>query len=232
MTPGWLEWLAILALASGACSALVVIFDLLAGHRQHMWIMNLVWPITVLYSGPLGLLAYYRIGRLSTHRAMHHAQQHGEPPPGKRKPFWQTVAVATTHCGGGCTLGDVVAEWMLFCFPLTLLGQRMFAAWLADFILAYLFGIAFQYFTIKPMKQLTPGQGLIAAIQADTLSLAAWQLGMYGWMAIARFLIFGRELPVSQPLFWFMMQIAMLAGFATAYPVNWWLVRSGIKEAM
>jgi hypothetical protein len=29
-----------------------------------------------------------------------------------------------------------------------------------------------------------------------------------------------------------MMQIAMLCGFVTSYPVNWWLVRSGIKEAM
>jgi hypothetical protein len=29
-----------------------------------------------------------------------------------------------------------------------------------------------------------------------------------------------------------MMQIAMVFGFATAYPVNWWLIRSGIKERM
>jgi hypothetical protein len=29
-----------------------------------------------------------------------------------------------------------------------------------------------------------------------------------------------------------MMQIAMLAGFLTAYPVNSWLLRVGIKEPM
>ena len=29
-----------------------------------------------------------------------------------------------------------------------------------------------------------------------------------------------------------MMQIAMLCGFATAYPVNWWLLRIGLKEKM
>jgi hypothetical protein len=29
-----------------------------------------------------------------------------------------------------------------------------------------------------------------------------------------------------------MMQIAMLAGFLTSYPVNWWLLRAGIKEKM
>ena len=29
-----------------------------------------------------------------------------------------------------------------------------------------------------------------------------------------------------------MMQVAMMAGFATTYPVNWWLIASGIKEKM
>jgi hypothetical protein len=29
-----------------------------------------------------------------------------------------------------------------------------------------------------------------------------------------------------------MMQVAMLVGFATTYPVNWWLIRRGTKEAM
>jgi hypothetical protein len=29
-----------------------------------------------------------------------------------------------------------------------------------------------------------------------------------------------------------MMQIAMPAGFLTSYPVNWWLLRAGIKEKM
>ena len=32
--------------------------------------------------------------------------------------------------------------------------------------------------------------------------------------------------------FWFMMQIAMLCGFATSYPVNGWLIRSAIKQPM
>jgi hypothetical protein len=29
-----------------------------------------------------------------------------------------------------------------------------------------------------------------------------------------------------------MMQIAMVAGFITAFPVNWWLIKIGIKEKM
>jgi hypothetical protein len=59
---------------------------------------------------------------------------------------------------------------------------------------------------------------------------------MYGFMAVAYFWIFrqvlGVELEVNTVEFWFMMQIAMLFGFATSYPVNWWLIRAGIKEQM
>jgi hypothetical protein len=29
-----------------------------------------------------------------------------------------------------------------------------------------------------------------------------------------------------------MMQAAMICGFATSYPMNWWLIRRGLKEAM
>ncbi len=32
--------------------------------------------------------------------------------------------------------------------------------------------------------------------------------------------------------YWFLMQISMVLGFAMAYPVNWWLIKRGIKEAM
>jgi hypothetical protein len=37
---------------------------------------------------------------------------------------------------------------------------------------------------------------------------------------------------VDTPEFWFAMQLAMLCGFATAYPVNWVLVSMGVKEKM
>ena len=82
------------------------------------------------------------------------------------------------------------------------------------------------------MRNLNFGEGLVAAAKADFLSLTAWQIGMYGWMAIATFLIFGQEIPKTDPTFWFMMQIAMLLGFLTSDPVNWWLLRTGIKEKM
>jgi hypothetical protein len=226
-----LNTIAWLALEIGALCALIVLAHVLT-RPQHMWIMNVVWPVTALYSGPLGLWAYFRWGTLSTHHAVMQAKQRGEEPPGKKKPFWQMVAIGATHCGSGCTLGDIVAESFLILVPLTLFGKPIFAGWALDYVLALLFGVAFQYFTIKPMRHLSPGEGLKQALKADFLSLTAWQIGMYGWMAIATFAIFHHELPKTGRLFWFEMQIAMLCGFLTSYPVNWWLLKSGIKEKM
>lgn len=227
-----LTTIAWVSLAVGVASALIILGHIVAGNRQHMWIMDVVWPVTALYSGPIGLWAYFRWGVLSTHHAMMAAKQRGEEPPGKRKPFWQMVATGATHCGAGCTLGDIIAETALIAFPLMLFGQKIFAAWAVDYAIALLLGVAFQYFTIKPMRNLSVGDGLKQAIKADFLSLTAWQVGMYGWMATATFAIFGHELQKTRPIFWFEMQIAMLCGFATAFPVNWWLLRRGIKEKM
>ncbi|HEY1187867.1 MAG TPA: DUF4396 domain-containing protein [Gemmata sp.] len=230
------DWLTVVAWASvtlGVLSALVILADIMVGNRQHMAVMNVVWPVTGLYAGPLALWAYFAVGRLSTHRAMHAARENGEMPPAKRKPFWQSVGLAATHCGAGCTLGDLLVEGVVLSFvSFTLFGHGIFGAWVIDFVAAFVLGVVFQYFTIKPMKNLSPGQGLVAALKADTLSLTAWQVGMYGWMAVATFGIFGHELPKGGPTFWFMMQVAMGAGFLTSYPVNWWLVTNGIKERM
>ncbi|HET8942323.1 MAG TPA: DUF4396 domain-containing protein [Rudaea sp.] len=230
--PLWLHAISRISLTLALPCAVLIVIDLLRGHRQQMWIMNLVWPITALYSGPLALWAYFTVGRLSTQARVRAAKMRGVDPPGQRKPFWQSIGLATTHCGSGCTLGDLVAESALVFMPLTLFGHKIFAAWVVDFVLAFLFGIAFQYFTIKPMRDIGPREALVASLKADTLSLCAWQVGMYGWMAIATFAIFGHELDKSGPVFWFMMQVAMLIGFATAYPVNAWLLKAKIKEVM
>lgn len=229
--PSWLHVIASISLALALISAVVIAIDLLTGHRQHMWIMNVVWPVTALWAGPFALWAYFKVGRLSSHRAMHAAKARGEKPPAQTKPFPLSVLAGATHCGAGCTLGDLAAEWIVVAFPLALAGSTVAGTWTLDFALAFLLGVGFQFFTIAPMKGLPPGRGLLAAVKADTLSLLAWQIGMYGWMALVIFVWFG-EIPKTDPAFWFMMQLAMFAGFATSYPANWWLLRRGIKEAM
>ncbi|KIZ47505.1 MULTISPECIES: DUF4396 domain-containing protein [Rhodopseudomonas] len=243
MIPSWLHNLAILSVTLGAICALVIAVDEYR-HPQRMWIMNAVWPLTALFGTLLWLWGYFHFGRRATKHAAVAAKREGRDPPGKRKPFAAMVAEGASHCGSGCTLGDICAEWLAFGVPAvavwlgwqSIFSEKIFAVWVLDFLFAYLFGVIFQYYTIAPMRNLGVGQGLWAAVKADTLSLTAWQVGMYGFMAVAYFWIFrdllGAELTVNSFEFWFMMQIAMIFGFITSYPVNWWLLRIGLKEAM
>ncbi|MEJ2375649.1 MAG: DUF4396 domain-containing protein [Pseudolabrys sp.] len=244
MIPDWLHALSIGALALGAVCTLIVLADV-RRHPQHMGIMNLVWPVVALFAGPIALWGYFSYGRLTTHAKMKAAMDKGETPPSKQlTPFPIMVGKGAAHCGAGCTLGDICAEWLVFVAPAiavwfgyqSIFPDKIFASWIVDYIFAYAFGIVFQYFTIAPMRGFGLWDGIAAAVKADTLSLTAWQVGMYGFMALAYFYFFrvllGVELETNTPEFWFMMQIAMLCGFATSYPVNWWLIRAGLKEKM
>ncbi len=244
MIPVWLHALSIGALMLGALCALVALVDVVR-HPQHMGVMNVVWPVVALFAGPLALWGYFTYGRLAAHEKMKPAMDKGETPPSKKlTPFPVMVGKGAAHCGSGCTLGDICAEWLCFGVPAiavwfgyrSIFPDKIFAVWIVDYIFAYGFGVVFQYFTIAPMRGLSFWPGIWAAVKADTLSLTAWQVGMYGFMALAQFYFFrtliGAKLEVNSPEFWFMMQLAMLAGFVTAYPVNWWLIEAGIKEKM
>lgn len=244
MVPYGLHVLSWLALALGlGCAALVTV-DVIK-RPQHMAVMNIVWPVTALFGTVLVVWLYLRYGRLTTHAAMKQANRKGAQAKARNNtPFPLMVAKATLHCGSGCCLGDICAEWLAYVVPTvalwfgwhTLFAEKIFAVWVVDFLLAFLLGIAFQYFTIAPMRHLGVRQGLWQALKADALSLTAWQVGMYGFMAFAKFWLFGRllgaPLTVASPEFWLMMQLAMLCGFLTSFPVNWWLLTSGVKEKM
>ena len=224
----WLTIIADISLTAAFASAIAILLDIFVrGYRQKMSIMEWVWPITALYFGLIGLWAYWDIGRSGSKKQMNREKDHKS-----QKPYWKTVFSGTTHCGGGCTLGDIIAEWGVFLTGFTLYGSNLLTEYIFDFILAFLLGIIFQYFAIAPMRDLTFFEGIKAAIQADALSLIAFEIGLFGWMALMRFVFFDPPLEPNDPVYWFMMQIGMIIGFATSYPMNWFLIDKGIKEAM
>lgn len=228
MPPTWLTVMAWVSLASAfTCAGLIVADIVLRGHWQRMWIMDVVWPLTALYSGPLGLLAYHRWGRMNI-RGFRHAAGHT-----RHYGFGVAVGVSDTHCGAGCALGDVIGEWAVFALGATIAGVTLWPEYLADFGLAFIFGIAFQYFAIVPMRHLGVRDGVVAALKSDTLSVVTFEVGLFGWMALMSFVFFAHpQLRVDQAAYWFLMQIGMMLGFVTSYPANAWLIRRGMKEAM
>ena len=231
MPSAWLTDLAWAALAIAFASSAVILMDLFGrGHRQPMRVMEWVWPITALYFGPVAVWAYWRFGRPLSHKWL--AEHELDEPPDK--PRWATTAVGVSHCGAGCTLGDIMAEFAIFALGVAIAGETVYAEYVGDYILAIALGLAFQYFAIAPMRGLSVRKGIIAAAKADILSLTAFEVGLFGWMALQAFVFYpaAHHIHPDTPVYWMSMQAGMIIGFLTAYPVNSWLIRRGIKEAM
>ena len=94
MPPIWLAVLAWISLVSAfPCAVLVTVDVFVRGYRQAVWIMDIVWPLTAPYSGPLGWLAYHPCGRLNSvaYRPRTAGPSH--------YPFWVSVGIRNTTAG-------------------------------------------------------------------------------------------------------------------------------------
>ncbi|KIW87474.1 uncharacterized protein Z519_11797 [Cladophialophora bantiana CBS 173.52] len=154
----------------------------------------------------------------------HHSHMHADLP------MFATVTIATCHCGAGCVLGDLVGEWLISSLEMTIGGRMLYAAFVVDFVFALAFGIVFQYFSIAPMAGDYGWRTVVRAAKADFLSLTFFEIGLFGWMAVFDLLIFDQQLGMDTAAYWFMMQVGMFFGHWTGFPINWWLIKEGIKE--
>lgn len=227
---------------SGVVGAAIISLDI-RRHRPSMRIMEAVWPLTILWAHWLGVWAYFSFGR---HKTTTSSEIHSSMTPigmkkdmkmkmdmGSSRPMWQRITLSVLHCGAGCTLADILGEWITFFVPITLAGSWVAAQWTLDYLLALVIGIYFQYAAIQPMEHLSWSKAIYKAFKVDFFSLTSWQIGMYGWMAIAIWGIYDGTLPAKTSFeFWFLIQIAMLFGFISAYPTNKLLIKLGIKHAM
>ena len=221
-----------MALGLGFASALVIVADVVVlGNWQHMAIMDLAFPLTALYLGPIALWAYFARGRRMSRKRMHMHMAGMEEGP--RDSLWQ-VSLSDSHCGAGCALGDVAGEWIVWATA-WMIGSTaaLGPEYILDLPLAWIFGILFQYFVIAPLRgqvgRLAP---LGDAIKSDTLSVLSFEVGLFGWMAVAEYAIWKSPPPIDSSSHWFLMQIGMMLGFVTSWPVNRWLLRKGVKEPM
>jgi Domain of unknown function (DUF4396) len=251
----WHHDLAWVVLALGFASALVVLVDeLRPGNRQQMAVMNVVHPVTALYWGPVWVWAYFTRGRKASRRwtgqEAERLLRECDDPAAKARELQERgastrdedirpwhVGNAVSHCGAGCTLGDIAGEWLVVSLGIgwfgTWSGHRLPEELLLDFVLAWSLGVAFQYFTVAPMTGETGLKGIWTAMRIDTASILAFQVGLFGWMAIIMLVIWPHHgIAIDSADFWFEMQVGMILGYATAWPVNRLLVSRGVKEKM
>jgi hypothetical protein len=107
-----------------------------------------VWPVTALYFGPLTSWAYRRRGRPRSNRWLEEHRRQSPPPTSRRV----SVSLGVSHCGAGCTLGDIVAATGVFLAGATIAGHAVFAEMAASYVAAVVLGVLFQHFAIAPMR--------------------------------------------------------------------------------
>jgi len=117
---------------------------------------------------------------------------------------------------------------------LTIAGQALWVMILVIAVIAVIATVllfAFEYFfSTVPTRGLPRGKGLGVALLIALVTVLAFDVGMGGWMLVLHFLFFMP--PLTDVTFLFLMQIGLILGFLTGYPVVLWLVRWGIKATV
>jgi hypothetical protein len=161
----------------------------------------------------------------SGHHGHHgHAPASGHGAPAPHPPSLNATAFwATLHCLSGCAVGEVLGM---------VIGTAMGLSAGATIALAVALAFAFGYaFTMAPL--LRAGLGLRRAaklaLAADTASIAVMELVDNSVMLA---LPGAMDAPLSSPLFWGALALALLIAGIAAYPLNRWLIARGSGHAV
>ncbi len=197
-------------------SVTYVAWDLFT-RTPEMKVMKWGWILVTLYTGVIGLLVYWFSCR--------------EPAPFTHEkfitPLWKQTVGSTIHCMAGDATGIIVAAVIT-----SLLGLPMGIDAVIEYFAGFAFGLfIFQALFMKDMLGGSYWQALLSSFLPEWLSMNAMMAGMIPVMII---LMTGnmRAMEPTSPRFWGIMSLASLLGGVLAYPVNWWLVKNGLKHGM
>lgn len=179
----------------------------------------LKWGFILLtaYTGPLGAFLYVLGCR--------------EPLPGLHKRYvairWRQVLGSTMHCVAGDGVGILAGAVIASLFHLSKV---------TDIALEYALGFGFGWsiFQALFMRGMAGGsyrRSLTSTFFPELLAMNCLMAGMVPMMTWAMKIVPSGRDP-SNPAFWFIMSMALLVGFITAYPMNWWLVSHHLKHGM
>lgn len=207
-----LVWFA-LALASTA----YVAWDQYANNPEPV-VMKWGFILVTLYLGPFGLLIYVLADK--------------EPRPGQHeafiKPLWKQGIGSTIHCVAGDATGIIIAAVIV-----ASLGMPMWLDLIIEYIAGFTVGLfIFQSLFMKNMMGGTYWENVRKSFLPEFISMNFMMAGMAPVMS---FLMMGRDMRAMEPtelLFWGVMSLGVMAGFALAYPANVWMVARGLKHGL
>lgn len=199
-----------------ALSVAYVAWDAITRNPE-MKVMKWGWLLVTLYTGPVGAALYI----LSCQ----------EPEPRTHEtfiqPLWKQGLGSTIHCMAGDATGIIVAAAITMT-----LGLPMWLDVISEYVFGFLFGLLI--FQALFARNIAGGSYLGAVrrtVLPEWISMNAVMAGMIPTMVI----LMSRDMTAMEPtslLFWGVMSLATLVGLVLAYPVNVWLVASGLKHGM
>src|SRR5882672_5834715 len=181
-------------------------------------VMRWGFILVTLYMGPLGFLLYVLADK--------------EPRPGEHEtftaPLWKQGVGSTIHCVAGDATGIILAAAIT-----AALGLPM----RIDLIVEYLAGFACGLFIFQSlfMKEMMGGSYWDNVRKTFLPELISMNAMMAGMAPVMSFLMMGRDMRAMVPtelLFWGVMSLGVIAGFAVAYPVNVWMVKRRLKHGL
>ena len=205
-------WLAIAVL-----SAAYVAWDQFRGNPEPA-VMKWGFVLVTLYMGPIGLMLYVMADK--------------EPAPGGHevfvKPLWKQGVGSTVHCVAGDATGILAAAVVT-----AVVGLPMWADTIVEYTAGFLFGLLiFQALFMRKMMGGTYLENVRRSFLPELISMNCMMAGMAPVMIS---LMMGRDMRAmwpGEPLFWVVMSLGIVAGFAIAYPVNVWMVAHGMKHGL
>lgn len=207
------SWLALALL-----STLYVAYDQFLGGNPEPAVMKWGFVLVTLYMGPLGLLLYVMADK--------------EPKPGSHevfvRPLWKQGVGSTVHCVAGDATGIIVAAAVT-----ATLGLPMGLDIIVEYVAGFAFGLfIFQALFMKTVMGGSYWENVRRTFVPEWLSM---NLMMAGMIPVMVFLMMSRDMRAMQPeepLFWVVMSLGIIAGFAVTYPINVWLVSRGLKHGL
>ena len=222
--PGWLTPVAWTYLALSVLSAVVIAADVYLARRRHpSAAAELVWITAALYLGPFAVLLYLSKGRTgtSTSTSEQRIERTADPatavlPGGSASAVAHLIGVPLVAAAGWTIAG--MAMWPMI-IVIAVLAVVLLAAY--ERVAGHGHGHGHRTDRTGPARRLTVGAALLAAV----VTVAAFDVGMVGWMLLLH--VNDAMPPASESTFWFLMQIGVLVGLVTGYPAVRWLVRRG-----
>jgi len=144
------------------------------------------------------------------------------------RPLWKQGVGSTVHCIAGDATGIILAATIT-----ALLG---FPMWV-DLGVEYAAGFACGLFVFQAlfMKDMLGGSYRTAVRRSFVPEWFSMNMMMAGMILVMVPQMMGRDMRAMDPgqlLYWGTMSFGVIAGFATAYPVNVWLVVKGLKHGL